>query len=81
MEGIIFQSPIILGGVAIVIGLLIFELRTHSTGYVLPTISALLTIGLIIYSILSGATLQEIAIILMVLLIVNIMTYKARGDK
>ncbi len=81
MEGIIFQSPYILGGFVLALVLLIFELKTESTGFILPVISLAISIAVTVYSILCGATLQEITIILMVFVIINITTFKRNGEK
>ncbi|MBE7088480.1 MAG: DUF2254 domain-containing protein [Clostridiales bacterium] len=72
MEGVLFNSPIILGGFALALTILIFELRTNSTGYFLPVLSVLLSIAVIIYAILLGATLQEIVIVLLLFVIINL---------
>ena len=72
MEGVIFNSPFILGGFALALTILIFELRTSSTGYFLPVMSVLLSIAVTTYSILLGATLQEIVIVLLVFVIINV---------
>ena len=77
MEGVLFSSPIILGGFALALTILIFELRTNSTGYFLPVLSVLLSIAVIIYAILLGATLQEIVIALLLFVIINLAGLKA----
>ncbi len=81
MEGILFQSPFILGGFVLAIVLLLFELRTQSTGYILPALSVLLTVADIVYGILRGVTLQEVAVILMVFIVINLTAYKAKGGQ
>ncbi len=81
MEGILFQSPFILGGFILAIVLLVFELRTKSTGYILPVISVALTVADVVYGILRGVTLQEIAIIFMVFIIINIVAFKSDGEQ
>ncbi len=81
MEGVLFQSPFILGGFVLAIVLMVFELRTKSTGYVLPAISVMLTVADIVYGVLRGVTLQEIAIVLMVFIIINLTAFKFNGEQ
>lgn len=75
-ESVIFNSPVLLGGFVIALVLLLFELRTESTGYILPVLSVLLSVGVTVYLVLAGGSLQELAIVLMVFIIVNIVAFK-----
>lgn len=79
MESVFFETPVIIIGFAVALLLLVVELRTKSTGYVLPVLSVLITVGIIIYTTLYGGTMQEIIIVLLVFVLLNIAAFKAGG--
>lgn len=69
---IIINSPLILVLYGIALALVLFELFTKLTGYVLPIIAFMIVIGTTIYSLLIGAQLFEVAIYVMIFLLINL---------
>ena len=69
---IIINSPLILVLYGIALALVLFELFTKLTGYVLPLIAFMIVIGTTIYSLLIGAQLFEVAIYVMIFLLLNL---------
>lgn len=71
-SSVIFNSPILLVLYGLALAIALFELVNRSTGFVLPIVSLAIVIGTSIYAILLGATLFEIAIIVLVFLLLSL---------
>ncbi len=82
MEGsIIFNDPLLLLLLGIALFLSVFDVLKRSSGYVFPLISILITLGTLTYAMLLGATMYEVATVLMVFAAVNLFSFGAKGDK
>jgi TRAP-type C4-dicarboxylate transport system permease small subunit len=83
IESVILNSPILILGYGFALFFCIFDLFTHSSGYVMPTISMLLCAATIVYSFFLGAALIEICIAVLIFLIINISAIRGKkgGDK
>lgn len=80
-DSIFFDTPILIIGFVLALALMLFELRTKSTGYVCPALSALITIGMIIYGLFKGATYQELVIIIAIFVVITLVSFKIGGEK
>lgn len=80
-DSVIFNSPVILAGIFIILLLMLLDLRYHSGGYILPFVTTLASVLLTLYTIIAGAELQEVAILLMIFLVFNIFGYSKGGQK
>lgn len=80
MESVIINSPVLLAGILIVILLTVFEQKTKSSGFILPIISAVLSLLVLFVAFLYGATWEEIIVLLLVFLLVNMFGYRG-GEK
>ncbi len=72
MELTLLQHPLAIALYAVALALVIFELITKFTGYVLPLIALAVFVGTSIYAVLSGVTLFEIACLATVFLVANL---------
>ncbi len=77
----VLLTPSIICGYGLALALLIFELRTSSTGWLLPAVSAAIAVSVTVLAFLAGATLGEIALVAMIFVLVALAAYKRRGDK
>ena len=68
---VILNSPLLLILYGVALAMVIFELITKTTGYVLPLIAFAIVIGATIYALLIGAGLFEVAIVILVFLLLN----------
>ena len=80
-ESVVFNSPILLLGVLVVILFTIFEQRTHSSGFVLPVISMGMALMVIFFALLSGAMWEEIIVLVLTFLALNLFGYKDKGEE
>ena len=76
---VIFVNPLLLCLYGLALALVLFELFSKTTGYVLPLIALAIVIGTTIYALLLGAGLFEVIIILLVFLLINL--FGARRKK
>lgn len=81
-NSVIFNQPLllILLGIALLLG--VFDIKKRASGYILPLLSILITLGTLAYAILLGASLYETATVLMLFAAVNLLSYGAqKGGK
>ena len=69
-ESVILNSPVLFAGILIVILLMTFEKKTQSSGFILPIISAVLSLLIVFVSILYGAAWEELIIVILIFLLV-----------
>ena len=71
-EGVIINSPVLIAGIVLVILLVIFEQKTQSSGFILPILSAVLSLLVLFVAFLYDASWEEIIVVLSVFLLVHI---------
>ncbi len=82
MEGsIIFNDPLLLLLLAIALFLSVFDIVKRASGYVFPLLSILLTLGVITYAMLEGATMYEATTVLTAFAAINLLSFGAKGDR
>ncbi len=74
-DSIIFNDPLLLILLAVALFLSVFDIFKRSSGYVFPLISIVLTLGVLTYALLLGATMYEVATVLMVFAAVNLLSF------
>ena len=79
-ESVIFNSPFLLLLYGIGLALALFELFTKETGFVLPLISLAVAVGTSIYALLLGAGLFEVALVLVIYLLVNLIGLRRKKE-
>lgn len=72
-ESVIINSPVLIAGIVLVILLVIFEQKTQSSGFILPILSAVLSLLVLFVAFLYGAGWEEIIVVLSILLLVHIL--------
>lgn len=76
----VLLNPYILCGFALAAVLLVIELRTSATGWLLPVLSVCLSVIFTVVAVLLGGTLQEIIIVAAVFCIL-MSAYLKRGKR
>ena len=69
---VILNNPLLLVLYGVALALVLFELFTKLTGYILPLIAFALVVGTTIYAVILGAELLEVAIFVLVFLLINL---------
>lgn len=72
-ESVIINSPVLIAGIVLVILLVIFEQKTQNSGFILPILSAVLSLLVLFVAFLYGAGWEEIIVILSIFLLVHIL--------
>ena len=80
-ETVIFNSPTLLVGIVLAIVLLIFEQKTHSSGYIAPIASLILSLGVVFLAFLYGAAWNEIILLVTLFLTVTLLNYHDEGGE
>lgn len=73
IESVILTSPVLILGYGVALFLCIFDLITHSSGYVMPVFSIFLCVAMILFSLYLGASLMEICIVVLIFLLLNLL--------
>ena len=69
---VILNTPLLLVLYGLALVLVLFELFSKLTGYVLPIIAFVIVVGTTIYALLLGAQLLEVAIFVTIFLLINL---------
>ncbi len=79
-NSVIFNEPLLLLllGIALFIG--VFDVGKRASGYVFPLLSALIAIGTLTYAMLLGASMYEVATVLMVFVAVNLLSFGVKAE-
>ena len=81
-NSVIFNQPLLLILLGIALFISVFDIKKRASGYFLPLLSILITLGMLAYAILLGASLYETATVLMLFAAVNLLSYGAqKGGK
>lgn len=80
-KSVIFNSPILLIGLAIALVLFVACFINKSGGYVLSFIAAAVVIATLTYALLLGASMQEVLIFALVFFLISLTGFKKNVDK
>ena len=79
-NSVIFNSPILILLLITALFLCVFDMEKRVSGYVLPLLSILITIGTLTYAMLLGATMYEVATVFILFASVNLLAYGGKGE-
>lgn len=79
-NSVIFNSPILILLLITALFLCVFDMEKRASGYVLPLLSILITIGTLTYAMLLGATMYEVATVFILFASVNLLAYGGKGE-
>ena len=79
-DSIIFNSPFILVCFCLALFFCVYDLIKHSSGYIFPLISIVIAVLTIIYSLLIGAAMQEILIMVLIFFVINMTAFVRKGE-
>ena len=80
-ESVIFNTPILLIGYALALGLCILSIKGRIGGYVIPILSAFTCVVTTTYALLKGAGLYEVSMAVMIFLFLNLVVYRKGGEE
>lgn len=80
-DSIIFNSPFMLGGFIVAALLCLFDIIKKPDSYIVTLLSVLIAVGMTIYSLINGASIQDVLIVLLVFAALNLTAFRKREDK
>ena len=79
-ESVIFNTPILLIGYALALGLCILSIKGRIGGYIVPILSVFTCMATTTYALLKGADLYEVGMMVMIFLLLNLSVYRKGGE-